>query len=550
LTHEFFSFFCSFFVTIASVLGTGILGLPVKTSESGFYPFLCVFVLVLLFELAIIAYFVDLLQQTRAITRLGITSLEQLKARMEDELTKPPAGLALPDDEPSDSKRGSGSYKPLPYEKDSVYSSENIPVNAGVENGGAVVHEFELNLHSMGRLFLNVWLRYVFDLTVYVHFLAIMISYVLAGSEAWGNIFGIDGGCQANPTSEDERNLRFIIITFGLGFTLCVVFGQRLFTSVVSLMTAVKGILLVLMVAITGYVAFDIMQSISSDWTKIAESFLMSTVALGGAINLMPLIFNKVPQTKNDVRKFRWAVSIGMCVCATLIVLWTYFVMLAVPQKSDPDNPESPSLGRASKNGCISTTPLAEIIKQDKPDLDWIAMIVDVFIVVSISISFITVGSGLKNFLDGYALTFTMKVQNRAEKGSTKALRVTNFFDSVQARSSHLSWFSLETFFRAILYIISFGASVGFAAGKPACFLVMLEYFASFALNLEAGFFIAWMAIAASRYGNRLSLDTPLPLWQPIATYFAYGVGAFFVAAVVYDVVHVIMKLVDDGSLC
>jgi len=84
-------------VTIASVLGTGILGLPVKTSESGFYPFLCVFVLVLLFELAIIAYFVDLLQQTRAITRLGITSLEQLKARMEDELTKPPAGLALPD---------------------------------------------------------------------------------------------------------------------------------------------------------------------------------------------------------------------------------------------------------------------------------------------------------------------------------------------------------------------------------------------------------------------------------------------------------------------
>lgn len=51
-------------------------------------------------------------------------------------------------------------------------------------------------------------------------------------------------------------------------------------------------------------------------------------------------------------------------------------------------------------------TPLAEIIKQDKPDLDWIAMIVDVFIVVSISISFITVGSGLKNFLDGAFLLF------------------------------------------------------------------------------------------------------------------------------------------------
>jgi len=48
---------------------------------------------------------------------------------------------------------------------------------AGVWRRGAVVHEFELNLHSMGRLFLNVWLR-----------------YVLAGSEAWGNVHMILAG--------------------------------------------------------------------------------------------------------------------------------------------------------------------------------------------------------------------------------------------------------------------------------------------------------------------------------------------------------------------
>jgi hypothetical protein len=40
----------------------------------------------------------------------------------------------------------------------------------------------------MGRLFLNVWLRYIFDLCVFMHFLAILISYVLAGSEAWGGV--------------------------------------------------------------------------------------------------------------------------------------------------------------------------------------------------------------------------------------------------------------------------------------------------------------------------------------------------------------------------
>lgn len=141
-------------------------------------------------------------------------------------------------------------------------------------------------------------------------------------------LFGIDTGCKTKETtSDDERNLRFIIVSFGVGFTICVVFGQRLFTSVVSLMTAVKGCsllnfclyfnsadqsslgtLLVLMVAVTAYVAFDILQEISSDWSHIAEAFLMSTVALGGAINLMPLIFNKV-YLESCTRLFAWACS-------------------------------------------------------------------------------------------------------------------------------------------------------------------------------------------------------------------------------------------------
>merc|ERR1711879_1093649 len=130
-------------------------------------------------------------------------------------------------------------------------------------------------------------------------------------------------------------------------------------------------------------------------------------------------------------------------------------------------------------------------------------------IVVSISISFITVGSGLKNFLDGYAFTFSSKIQASAESSSGLAMRITGFFDNVQARSVHLSWFSGETGLKIALYLFSFGLSIGFAVGKPACFLVMLEYFASFALNLEAGLFIALMAVVSSRYGRNLSSYIP-----------------------------------------
>lgn len=57
-----------------------------------------------------------------------------------------------------------------------------------------------------------------------------------------------------------------------------------------------------------------------------------------------------MPQRTGEVRKFRWAVSVGLCVCSILIVLWTLFVMLAVPQTGP-----APSLEEAADKGCIST---------------------------------------------------------------------------------------------------------------------------------------------------------------------------------------------------
>ena len=44
-----------FFITIAVLLGTGILGLPVKLVQCGFWPFAAVFSLTLTAQLAIIA---------------------------------------------------------------------------------------------------------------------------------------------------------------------------------------------------------------------------------------------------------------------------------------------------------------------------------------------------------------------------------------------------------------------------------------------------------------------------------------------------------------
>ena len=51
------------FITVAVILGTGILGLPIKMSESGFGPFLGTFSVCLCMQLAVGVVFVELLQR-------------------------------------------------------------------------------------------------------------------------------------------------------------------------------------------------------------------------------------------------------------------------------------------------------------------------------------------------------------------------------------------------------------------------------------------------------------------------------------------------------
>lgn len=71
-------YFNCFFVTVASILGTGILGLPVKLAHSGFWPFLTTLTFCLFMQISIVYMFVDVLQ--RAEFRLG-KDAESLQAR-------------------------------------------------------------------------------------------------------------------------------------------------------------------------------------------------------------------------------------------------------------------------------------------------------------------------------------------------------------------------------------------------------------------------------------------------------------------------------------
>ena len=48
------------------------------------------------------------------------------------------------------------------------------------------------------------------------------------------------------------------------------------------------------MVIVTSIFAFNFPQTITDDWRFITKPFLMGTVALGGALNVVPLVYAKV----------------------------------------------------------------------------------------------------------------------------------------------------------------------------------------------------------------------------------------------------------------
>jgi len=222
----------------------------------------------------------------------------------------------------------------------------------------------------------------------------------------------------------------------------------------------------------------------------------------------------------------------GLFACGVLITLWTYFVMKAVPQLDTDEN--SPSLERAMENGCISTIPLTEIVRGKQPSLRWVAHVVEAFIMVSVTVSFITVGSGLKNYLDGYLVNL---VQMFPVTGLLRKL----------PKSLH-SMHTVNLLCKAVTYFFCFGAVIGFAVGKPTCFLVVLEYFTSMALNLENGAFISYMTIVSIKYAKR-GESIPMPLPSGIIRG-AYAITVFFLLAAVYGMGSFVERVVTGSTLC
>ncbi|XP_024135175.1 uncharacterized protein LOC112150885 [Oryzias melastigma] len=507
-----------YFLTIATILGTGILGLPVTIAHAGMVPFLISFLVGFCVQALLIYLFVELLQKCQAM------QLESLKTGVAECIVMSPVNIQSPtftDDEEEEE-----------YEAD----------HAGADTGLLQPHTLTLqeqaeslqpNLHLLGCLFLSQPMSYAFSCILLFQFISIGISYVLAGSEACAALLHVSHV--------------YVIPAFTWILTLAILLAHSVIQPVTSVLTFLKGILLIITVAVTFVVGSEVGQQSSSDFSQMGKPFLMGTVALGGIVNVMPLLFSQISHDRTQILWFRRAVLGGLATCTVLNVLWCWAVLHIVPQTSSaevaaPPNNSSPrppsdhahlpsniSLEDSEKAGEIATIPLTKIIVQRYHTYWWVAELIQVFIAISVTVSFLVMGSAMKHTLDGLVSSlWAWKLQG-----------LTEVWERLFPNHHHMC--SARSFVKGSVSLLAFGIIFIVSACDPRGFVVMLDKVVSFSLNTEVGLFV-FIMLRESREQRFQHLPIPLPVGSCTFS-FSWLLPTYFLFAVIYDVLQTLAEV-------
>lgn len=488
-----------YFVTIASILGVGVLGLPVTLANAGLYPFLVTFILGSVIQGLLVYFFVELLQIAYA-AQNNVSSGKEEMVPLNDML-------------------GDESCDEIEIEH---MDSNTGPVLAGHVIMPKSQDTESPSLYTLGSLFLGFGFKQCFEISLLLQFVGFLISYALAGSEAYAQVIGVD--------------FRFVIPAFVWLCTFAIVFAQQLVQPIVSVLTFFKVSLLLGTVIITFVVGSKVHREIHNDFKASGEPFLMGTVALGGVINSMPMMYSKIKPEQKEIKHFRLSVILGLMTCMVLNVLWCWAVLDIVPQISTFPCHEGShvqcfsniSLEKSKSLGEISTIPLTEIINSRYPEYRWVSYLVETFIVVSITVSFLVSGAVLYHTLSGWIKSLWTKDKESNYKSKKKCINGECVCNKI-----------ISLFLFAIVFTV--------AMLDPRGFVEMLEKYSSLTLNLQAGLFVFLMMLKAKKM---YTLQQKIPLRIPrYMRPLQYTVPLYFGFAVVYDIYNAVRDIIQEHSL-
>ncbi len=323
-------------------------------------------------------------------------------------------------------------------------------------------------------------LRAVFHFATLFSFVALLVSYGLAGPQAvWQTV---------SPSAVLSAPPAIVFLFYWLIGTVCVVVFLDLLLPVFGSFTVLKGALFAAVILIVALLPASVrvttLAALFSDFSglsRAAAPFLMSCVALGGLPNTCPVTFALLPRspTRAQVRRFRLAIVVALVICYLLNVGWVVAVVLVVPRTADAN---MPSLALAYERGQISTVPLIAALNNGgavaRALLRAVDMILELFILVSTGVSYFVISAGLKSFIDGFA---------------TDCAPLDPYVGATARR-----WCA---------YVLSFGSILFIILSDPAGFISALTRFSSLMLNFQAGVLVFLMLF----FCRRRAAYTPIP---------------------------------------
>lgn len=449
-------------VSIATILGTGILGLPVSLYRSGLQPFLLVFTFNFIAQVGAVALLSELLQRAFIHPPVHLASISD---------TKSSAG---------DRQSSSGDvHQPVL----STARDEAIP-----------------SLHSLASFYIpSRSLRFVFNFLVLAHFAFILCAYGLAAPQSYVALFPTLG-----IFPKYVQSSVFLVI----GSSIVYMFTPAIIPPL-SVAALTKGVILVLMVIVTFVRGLTIHNQSSYDWGffSILDPFLMSVTALNGIVNLMPVTFQtclqSLPTPSENLSNlvdhafivaYRSATMAALLICYVLNILWCMAVLYVVPQTSSSigtssvtTTPVNATLEYANDLGLISTIPLMQVLSSTQSNLNnVIAFLVNFFISVSLTVSFLVMSVGTLHFLEGSV----------SDSPTTSGSLVSRLSNSLPVR-----------------YWATYAFILLVALQNPTGLMKILKGVTTVALNLEGGVFVVYMYYTCRKHltTEQVSLSGSLP---------------------------------------
>lgn len=355
--------------SIATVIGSGILALPVTLHATCLSTFLILFTIVLISISFVVCSAVDILHIT-LVQRQSIPTTTE-------------------------------SNTPLLADADADANNDN---NDG-ENG--------VSLFEMATLYIpNMFLRVVFHVSTLMTFLSLLVSYGLAGPQAVIQLF-----------STTTPPPIWLLFTYSTILLIMIILFTDILIPTFSTLTVIKGTLFITVVILVSCLPSSVkiytlpqllfMSSPASSISSMIVPFLMGTVALGALPNTMPITFNLLPTnpTQKQIKKYRMAVLLGLFICYLLNVGWIIALMQVVPQ--DSKGKSNANLTYSFNHGQISTVPLIQILSTSSSIngtmIQYVVVFVNLFVLISAVVSFFAMGAGCKNYIDGAIFYFFSK---------------------------------------------------------------------------------------------------------------------------------------------